>query len=109
LPWGVGAAGLALSGLPQAGNGSDVGGDGCGAAERGDVAQFRYQAGGGCGADAVDGGQQGANLVITKRALDVRVDLAQTSAKHVEIFAGAVNLDATKGPARQSLRPSCRR
>src|SRR4029077_10949315 len=48
-------------------------------------------------ADAVDGGQQAADLMLAQFAFDVVVELTQPSAQDIEILAGVANLDAVGG------------
>ena len=65
-----------------------------GVSEVGGIAEFGDQAGCGLRADAVDGGEQAANLVLAQFAFDVAVDIAQAVAQHVEVIAGIANLQA---------------
>lgn len=89
----AGASGRVFAGLARGGDHAHVGGERPGIAELGGIAQLGDEAGGGLGADPVDGGQQGADLVVAQQALDVAREGAQAAAQQVEVFAGVADLD----------------
>ena len=86
-----------LARLLEAWDDADVGRERAGGAEVGGIAQFGDQACGGGGADAVDGGQQAADLMFAQFAVDVAVEFAQAAAQEVEVLAEVTHLDAISG------------
>lgn len=78
-PTGVRSKGFA--GLARGGDHADVGGDRASIAGLGGIVQFSDDAGGGPGADPVDGGQPGADLVVAQQALDVAPKGAQAAVR----------------------------
>ena len=99
LPMGVSGAayGLPFARLFEGGDGADISGERAAAAEVGGVADCGDDAGGGLGADAVDGGEQPADLVLAQFAVEVAVEIAQAAAQGVEVIAGVADLQAIGG------------
>ena len=88
---------MPFAGLFEGGDGADISGERAAAAEVGGVADRGDDAGRGLGADAVDGGEQPADLVLAQSAVEIAVELAQAAAQDVEVIAGVADLQAIGG------------
>src|SRR5215471_1112778 len=88
------AAGLALARMVEARDRADEGRELLGTAEALELADFGDEASSGLRADPIDGGQQRADLVIAQRGLDATLELAQTTASDVDVFARVAHLNA---------------
>ncbi len=87
---------LRLPDWVRLGNDADVGRKRGGGAEVGGVAEFGDQACGGVRADAIDGSEQLADLMLAQFAVDVAIELAQATAQDIEVLAGVTHLDAVR-------------
>ena len=106
--WGDGRARAgALAGMLEAGDDANIGGEGCRRFEAGGIADCCDDAGGGLRPDAVDGGQQAADLVGIEQILDVALDLGQATTPQVEILADVPGLEHVGGAMVLADGPLC--
>jgi hypothetical protein len=82
----------ALARLPQTRHHTDVAGERSGIAKAARLAQLCDQARGGLRADAIDGGQEFANFVSLKLALDVLLQLLHLPAQELYVRACVFHL-----------------
>jgi hypothetical protein len=92
------ARSLPFARLLEAGDGTDISGERAGAAEVDRVADGTDDAGRHLRADAVDGSQHAADLMLAQLAVEVVIELAQAAAQQVEVLAGVAHLQAVRGP-----------
>ena len=98
---------LPFARLFEGGDGADIGGERAAAAEVGGVADVGDDASRGLGADAVDGGEQAADLVLAQFAVEVAIEIAQAAAQGVEVIAGVTDLQAIGSAVMLSDRAAC--